>query len=511
MGGAKAVHMSEVPHGLKIPSRDRGQPRPTATMTLTRDGPRGVEVLLGLRSPTMRAFPSYWAFPGGGVSRVDHAAVKTLNQLEGPEASTVACILREMSEELGLAPSGNGLVSLPVDARESIVEDKTNWLPLAQSGVFPVDRSGLNVLSHRITPPFGPVQFDNAFLHLHAGEHTNVPHIDLEPQTEFTEIMWARPADIVQRWKVNEIKVAPPVVTLLMEIERTLERFERDMMAAADDIAQRLPGRRSILFAHGVEVVPIKTATLPPADHTNCYLVGDPKGAFVLVDPAIRMREDMEALATAVERHQGTLEAVVFTHSHGDHLADMSLLREAFEVPVWGSEHTHLSVPCDRILVDGEVLQLGAQRWEVLITPGHHPGHVCLLSEAGLVAGDMVAGFGTILIPPHTGDMNVYIEQLRRLSARHPHLIFPSHGPVVAQPQRVLKRYIDHRLSRHERVFSAVQSGLREVPSIAVDAYSDTPDAHPGLAEDQTLSHLLGLEREDRIGRHGEQWVPKEA
>ena len=55
------------------------------------------------------------------------------------------------------------------------------------------------------------------------------------------------------------------------------------------------------------------------------------------------------------------------------------------------------------------------QEWTVLITPGHHPGHICLLSKAGLVAGDMVAGIGTILIPPGTGDMDLYIEQLQRL------------------------------------------------------------------------------------------------
>ena len=52
-----------------------------------------------------------------------------------------------------------------------------------------------------------------------------------------------------------------------MEIERTLERFERDMNKAAADISRRLPGRRSILFAHGVEVVPIKTATSPSGPH----------------------------------------------------------------------------------------------------------------------------------------------------------------------------------------------------------------------------------------------------
>ena len=286
--------MSEVPDGVDLSARERGAPRPTATMTLTRDGPDGVEVLLGLRSPTMRAFPNYWAFPGGGVSRVDHAAVEALPALAGPEAASIACIMREMSEELGLAASDEGAVLLKPEDRNAIVDDKSTWLPLALEDAFPVDRTNIRTLSHRITPPFGPVQFDNAFLHLHLGSSDDVPDIDLEPQTEFTEVMWDKPKAILSRWKAHEIKVAPPVVTLLMEIERTLERTGRDMEAASADIAQRLPGRRSILFAHGVEVIPIKTATLPPADHTNCYLVGDPEGEYVMVDPAVRMREDME-------------------------------------------------------------------------------------------------------------------------------------------------------------------------------------------------------------------------
>ena len=502
--------MSEVPDGVHLVTRTRGAPRPTATMTLTRDGPQGVEVLLGLRAKTMRAFPNYWAFPGGGVSSVDRAAVEAIPALAGPEAASIACIMREMSEELGLVPSGTGAVAMESSTRLAIVNDKKQWLPLALAGAFPVERTQIQTLSHRITPPFGPVQFDNAFLHLHLGDWANVPEIDLEPQTEFTEVMWAKPVDILARWKAHEIKVAPPVVTLLMEIERTLNRFERDMTKAATDIAERLPGRRSILFAHGVEVVPIKTATLPPADHTNCYLVGDPEGDFVLVDPAVRMREDMEAVATAVERHRGNLVAVVFTHSHGDHLADMSLLKEAFDVPIWGSEYTARSVPCQRILVDGELLPLGRQTWTVLITPGHHPGHVCLFSDAGLVAGDMVAGIGTILIPPNTGDMNEYIGQLQRLKALKPHLVFPSHGPVVAIPDQLLDHYITHRTARHERVLNALKEGLSQLEDIAVHAYADSPDAHPGLAVDQTLSHLLAHEQAGNIKRHGALWRMEE-
>ena len=87
--------MSEVPEGVDLSGFARKPPRPTATMTLTRDGPNGPEVLLGLRSETMAAFPGYWAFTGGGVSRVDAAAVDSFSVLDIEHGEFIACILRE--------------------------------------------------------------------------------------------------------------------------------------------------------------------------------------------------------------------------------------------------------------------------------------------------------------------------------------------------------------------------------------------------------------------------------
>ena len=492
--------MSEVPEGVDLSGFARKPPRPTATMTLTRDGPNGPEVLLGLRSETMAAFPGYWAFTGGGVSRVDTAAVESFSVLDVEHGKFIACILRETCEELGIAPNGDHVITIDENARFDVIKDKANWLPHAEDCNIPVNTDNINILGHRITPPFGPVQFDNAFIHFHCGDWQSVPEIDLEPQTEFDDIMWARPQDILERWSRHEIKVAPPVISVLMEIVRVLE-FSIDIVDAAKNISRRQPGRQSILFAYGVEVVPIRTATLPPADHTNCYLVGDPEGDFIIIDPAVRYREDMESLADAVERHDGQPVAFAFTHSHSDHLADMDLLKEAFDLPVWGSEFTSKSVNCDRILRDGETIELGRQTWQVIITPGHHPDHTCFISDAGLIAGDMLAGFGTILIPPATGDMDVYLEQLARLRDLHPHLAFPSHGPVIALPEKKFNYYIKHRTARHEKVLQAVASGLSDVQAIAAKAYDDTPNAHVGLSEDQTLAHLLSHQRQGRVSQ----------
>jgi len=497
--------MSEVPEGVNLPAFARKPPRPTVTLTLTRDGENGVEVLLGRRAESMRAFPGYWAFQGGGVSRTDHEGEAFVQNTTSGATSSIVAVVREMTEELGAVPLGSSVSVIDVELRKNILQDKSAFINALKDGTIALDTSELRHISSRTTPPFGPMQFENTFFHLHIGTQEFNPSTDL--QTEFTALEWMRPSDMIERWKRHEIRVAPPVVTLLMEVNRTLNHFGGDMIQTAQDLQERQPGRRSILFAHGVEVVPVKTATLPPADHTNAYLVGDPDGEFVLVDPACRMREGMEQLAEAVDRHRGELIAILFTHSHGDHIGDMDLLREAFDVPVWGSEYTSRTVHCDRILVDGEVLQLGNQDWTVLITPGHHPGHVCLLSEAGLVAGDMVAGIGTILIPPGTGDMDVYIEQLQRLQQLEPHLMFPSHGPVIPLPNKTLAYYIKHRMERHQRVLDAVKSGLGTVSDISIQAYANTPDAHPGLAQDQTLAHLLSHERAGRVKQTSQGWI----
>ena len=295
-------NMSEVPSGLSMPDFERRPPRPSATLMITRDGEEGVEVLLGHRCETMPSFPGYWAFPGGGVSRVDKAASEVIG------VSVQHCaILRELVEELGLAPQGGRLVSVEEDFRRMVVDDKANWFPLALDGDIPTDTTGMRIISMRTTPPFGPMRFENTFLHIHSQDHDE---FSLVGQTEFENARWMRICDVIGAWQHNAIKVAPPVVTLLMEVERCLGLMSQDMEKVAIDLETRKPGRRSILFAQGVEVVPVKTATLPPADHTNCYLIGDPEGDFIVVDPAFRHREGMEEVAEAVERHKGDLVAV---------------------------------------------------------------------------------------------------------------------------------------------------------------------------------------------------------
>ncbi|MDP6333346.1 MAG: hypothetical protein QF479_01780, partial [Candidatus Poseidoniaceae archaeon] len=235
--------MSEVPEGVDLLGFQRKPPRPTATMTLTRDGPNGPEVLLGLRSETMAAFPGYWAFTGGGVSRVDAAAVDSFSVLDIEHGKAIACILRETCEELGLAPNGNHIISIDEGVRADVIKNKANWLPHAEDDNIPVNVDNIRILGHRITPPFGPVQFDNAFIHFHCGNWQSVPEIDLEPQTEFDEIKHY----IKLKKKLENLK------KIELEIEEDLKKIEKEYITSnkyQKDLQSQISDQLKILNLH---------------------------------------------------------------------------------------------------------------------------------------------------------------------------------------------------------------------------------------------------------------------
>ena len=99
--------MSELPEGLKLPDANTSNIRRSASVILSREASGGHEVLLGHRVSELASFPDYWAFPGGGISRVDLEASEVLRgKLEVGDSYEEACfaLLREMIEEIGVSP-----------------------------------------------------------------------------------------------------------------------------------------------------------------------------------------------------------------------------------------------------------------------------------------------------------------------------------------------------------------------------------------------------------------------
>ena len=130
------------------------------------------------------------------------------------------------------------MIAVEDDFRSMVVEDKSNWFPLALDGDISCDTQGIRVISMRTTPPFSPMRFENTFLHIHADDHDD---FSLVGQTEFEDARWMRPSDWIGAWQNNVIKIAPPVVTLLMEVDRCLGLMDQDMERVAIDLEKECP------------------------------------------------------------------------------------------------------------------------------------------------------------------------------------------------------------------------------------------------------------------------------
>ncbi|HEY1548078.1 MAG TPA: MBL fold metallo-hydrolase [Kofleriaceae bacterium] len=248
----------------------------------------------------------------------------------------------------------------------------------------------------------------------------------------------------------------------------------------------------------GIRVLALRTPTLPPAAHTNTYLVGPVGAKQIVVDPGSPYPDQQAVLDRVLA--DSPPELILLTHHHGDHVGGAQVLADRWGVPIAAHANTQRRlagrVKIDRVLVDGE--RVGDI--ECVFTPGHADGHLCFALHDFTIAGDMVAGIGTILIDPSEGDMALYLDSLRTLLARPNTALLPAHGPVISDGAAKLREYIAHRTMREDRVVAAVagQADASAAELVAI-AYADTPRVLWGLAERSLLAHIDKLVREGRV------------
>ena len=90
--------------------------------------------------------------------------------------------------------------------------------------------------------------------------------------------------------------------------------------------------------------------------------------------------------------------------------------------------------------------------------------------------------------------MEIYVEQLQRLKQLNPHLVSLPMDRLSPATEEVELLHQASRIEKSE-FLKHFKKDLRRL-EIAIKAYEDTPNAHPGLALDQTLSHLMSLKEQ---------------
>jgi ribonuclease/clavin/mitogillin len=362
------------------------------------------------------------------------------------------------------------------------------------------------------TPPFAPARFDNRFFLLEWPADEAV-----QPEVipgELESGAWIEAAAGWEAWNRGEVLAAPPILHILRVLADDGPGAGLPRLVAPAEAA--LGPLLRVELRPGVLMFPLATLTLPPALTTNAYVLGF--GEAVLVDPGAADTGENERLAAALdaarERLGRRVTAIWLTHHHPDHVAGVDQLRRRLGVPVLAHAATADRLSGHGIAVDGElrdgqqVVLAGLARpdapdmtVQVVHTPGHARGHLCFLElgQRSLLAGDMVAGLGTIVVDPPEGDMDDYLTSLANLVALAPRTLFPGHGPAVKNAVAKLREYIDHRLWRERRVLAAWRDGKRDPEAMLPAVYDDVPrEAHP-LAARQILAHLTRLRRAGQL------------
>jgi glyoxylase-like metal-dependent hydrolase (beta-lactamase superfamily II)/8-oxo-dGTP pyrophosphatase MutT (NUDIX family) len=496
-------------------------PRDAATVIVARPAADGAyEVLLTRRPESMAFMGGTFVFPGGAVedadcsdemaarSAIDRAeASERLGESIAPDRSLglFCCGARELYEEAGilLATERSGRSVDPAKVREvyaphhaEVGHDPSAFAAfLAREGLT-LQTDALVPHGRLVTPEQSPIRFDARFFvaPMPQGQAV-VPH-----PTEVLEWLWITPVDALERATSKELAVPIPTLAMLQGLAE-IPGFE-----------QVVGGRAKAREVEATDLSPLVTVVLAPnpglmtGAGTNTYVVG--RGEVAIIDPGIPDPVFIERVSREAG-NRGTPKIILLTHTHIDHIGGVAPLAEQMKLPVAAFANGDDASPfVTARIADDEHIWIGDISLRALHTPGHASNHLCyyLEAERSIFAGDLVAGFGTVVIAPPDGSMRQYLDSLGRLRALDLGRIYPGHGPVVEDGPAKLDEYIAHRRDREQQVVDALEAGLTEVPAMVKRIYAEVPEALHPMAERSLLAHLEMLEADQRVVRDGDHW-----
>jgi glyoxylase-like metal-dependent hydrolase (beta-lactamase superfamily II) len=243
---------------------------------------------------------------------------------------------------------------------------------------------------------------------------------------------------------------------------------------------------------------------------TNTYLVGEQEVAIIDPGPA-----DPRHLAAIHKAGDGRIRFIICTHTHPDHCSAAAALAQATGASLIGrsapeTEHD-VGLAFDRIVEDGETVEVDGLSLRAVRTPGHASNHVCFLLERTgmLFSGDHIVQGSTVVISPPDGNMHAYLASLRRLASLNASVLAPGHGYLLGHPQAEAERLIQHRLGREDKVREALRAagGSARLETLLPLVYNDVPDVLHPIAVHSLKAHLDKLVEDGEVSSAEDRYL----
>lgn len=295
-----------------------------------------------------------------------------------------------------------------------------------------------------------------------------------------------------------------------------------------------------------------------PLEYVNSYLVLEPHRTTI-IDVGFNLPECEAALTDALEslgRNWDDVQ-VVLTHSHPDHTGNLDRIwkpdmkvagnihsfievcnRQALDAVVFGpavvrsataeqreglemrNGSLHLPVSAEflplrrdipfRFVAEGDIIDLGKYRFEVIETPGHDPWHICLYESSRrlMIVGDHVLEHITPSVTSWNLSNNAladFLSSLEKMKHYEVDLVLPAHGnPYCGLSERVDQLLAHHR-KRLGQIYNLVQDGHEDIVAISkafpwrYPCWSQWPLDQKFSSMGETMAHLIYLVRKGEL------------
>jgi glyoxylase-like metal-dependent hydrolase (beta-lactamase superfamily II) len=281
-------------------------------------------------------------------------------------------------------------------------------------------------------------------------------------------------------------------------------------------------------------------------DHVHCYLLPRADGAWIAVDAGLGLPDASERWSSALGGLAGPVARIVITHFHPDHVgaaAELAALTSAAVhqgvedydqcVRAWGDPRRPERMPDDlrangvpereiavfreqsaalgrlvHFVRDPEPLAEGdsVDGWNVLHLPGHADGHLGLLRDGVLIAGDALLATITPnvgLYPDSRPDpLANYLASLERIVELAPRVAYGGHGEPIVDPVGRARELIAHHRDRLEHAAAALDGDGRTAYELSFALWPEPlSPALRRFALAETRAHLEYLVRRDHALR----------